>query len=116
VTVRLPTVVCAVLLAVGATVLAQGDGTAAHAQDPATYVLKLGDTVRVEGATVGCQAARRGGDVVIDCRRGGSLPGSYGAFLSDRRVTVARFRTNSTAHVVFSARHGGRARRCPRAS
>jgi hypothetical protein len=116
VTVRLPTLVGVVLLAVGATVLGVSAGTAAHAQDPATYVLKLGDTVRVEGAAVGCQAVRRGGDVVIDCRRGGPLAGSYGAFLGERRITVARFQANTTGRVVFSARHGGRARRCPRTS
>src|SRR5215218_1162329 len=77
-------------------------------------VLKVGDTLRVEGAAMGCQVTRRGGRPVIECRRDGSLAGTYGTFMSDRGLTVARFRSSSTAQTILTARHGGRWRACVR--
>ena len=83
----------------------------APAVDP-QIVLKLGDTIRVEGAAMGCQVTHRGGRPVIECRRDGSLSGTYGTFMSDRKVTVARFRSRRTAQTILTARHGGDWRAC----
>jgi hypothetical protein len=79
---------------------------------PQQLVLKVGDTLRVEGAAVGCQVTRRGGRPTIECRRAGSLAGTYGTFMSDRKVIVARFRSSRTAQTILTARHGGRWRAC----
>jgi hypothetical protein len=77
-------------------------------------VLKVGDTLRVEGAAMGCQVTRRGARTVLECRRDGSLSGTYGTFMSDRTLTVARFRSNRTAQTILTARHGGGWRACVR--
>jgi hypothetical protein len=87
--------------------------------DPAVVpqtVLKIGDTIRVEGAAVGCQVTRRGGRPVLECRRDGSPSGTYGTFMSDRKVTVARFRSSRTAQTILTARHGGDWRACGKTS
>ena len=71
-------------------------------------VLKVGDTLRVEGAPIGCQVTRRAGAAVIECRRDGALAGTYGTFIErPRTVTVARFRSSRTAQAIFTAKHGG---------
>jgi hypothetical protein len=77
-------------------------------------VLRVGDTLRVEGAAMGCQVTERGGRPVIECRRDGSLSGTYGTFFSDRTLTVARFRSSSTAKTILTARHGGGWKACVR--
>ena len=89
----------------------RGEGSA-RGDSATSVVLRVGDTMTVEGAPIGCQVTRRNGRVVIDCRRGGSLAGTYGTLLDERRVRVARFRSSDTARVVFKARHRGKARRC----
>jgi hypothetical protein len=61
---------------------------------------------------MGCRVARQGGHVVVDCRRGGPLAGTYGTMISARRAEVVRYRSNSVAKVVFTATQGGGARRC----
>jgi hypothetical protein len=75
-------------------------------------VLRVGDTMQVEGGSLGCQVTRRSGRIVIECRPAGKLRGRYGTFLSDRTATVARFRSSRTAQVVFTARHGAGWRVC----
>ena len=75
-------------------------------------VLRIGDTIRVEGAAMGCQVTQRGGRPVIECRRDGTLSGTYGTFMSDRTVKVARFRSSRTAQTILTARHGGAWRAC----
>ena len=80
------------------------------------YVLKVGDTMRVEDGSVGCQVTRRAGRTVVECRPSGALKGRYGAFVSNRTVSVARFRTNRTAQVVFTARHKRGWRTCGKSS
>ena len=75
-------------------------------------VLRVGDTLRVEGAAMGCQVTRRDGRPVIECRRDGALSGTYGTFMSDRTLTVARFRSSHTAQTILTARHGGAWRAC----
>jgi hypothetical protein len=104
--------------------LARSDGAAAQLPVPTPpvpvpsppaatqFVLKVGDTLRVDGAAMGCQVTRRGGRPVIECRRDGSLAGTYGTFMSDRKVTVARFRSSHTAQTILTARHGGAWRAC----
>lgn len=81
---------------------------------PPQYVLQVGDTLRVEGAGIGCQVTRRAGRPTIECRRDGRLKGTYATFLSDRKVTVARFRSPTTAQEIVSATHRGRWRACAR--
>jgi hypothetical protein len=81
----------------------------------AEVTVRVGDTIRVEGAAIGCQVVRRANRVVLDCRRGGELKGTYGMLFDERRAIVARFRSPRTAKVVFTARHGGSARACPSA-
>ncbi len=76
------------------------------------YVLRVGDTMQVEGGSLGCQVTRRSGRIFIECRPAGKLRGRYGTFLSDRTATVARFRSSRTAQVVFTARHGAGWRVC----
>lgn len=80
------------------------------------HVLKVGDTMQVEGGTLGCQVTRRAGRVGIECRPAGALRGSYGTFLTSRTATVARFRSSRTAQVVFTARHKGGWRACGKPS
>jgi hypothetical protein len=75
-------------------------------------VMRVGDTMQVEGAPIGCQVDRRDGRPVIDCRRAGKLAGTYTALFDERRVRVARFRSSDTARVVFTAKHRGAAREC----
>jgi hypothetical protein len=79
---------------------------------PQQLVLNVGDTLRIDGSPMGCQVTRRGGRPVIECRRDGSLAGTYGTFISDRTVTVARFRSSRTAQTILTARHGGGWRAC----
>jgi hypothetical protein len=85
-------------------------GTAAAQAPPPA--LRVGDRVDVEGAALACRVVRRGGDITLDCRRGGRQAGTYGTLLSERRATIVRFGKDRTARVAFSARHRGGARRC----
>jgi hypothetical protein len=89
----------------------RGEGSA-RGDAGQTVVMRVGDVMEVDGAPIGCQVARRGGRVVIDCRRAGRLAGTYGTLFDERRVRVTRFRSSDTAKVVFKAKHRGRARRC----
>ena len=113
-------------------VLSRGDGAAAQVPVPVPVptpavpvlgvptptvtqiVLEIGDTIRVEGAAMGCQVTRRGGRPVIECRRDGKLSGTYGTFMSDRTLKIARFHSSHAAQTVFTARHGGGWRACGR--
>jgi hypothetical protein len=109
---RLTTVVGAMLVGALATMAVAPRDGAAGAAGPAPTVLKVGDRVTVEGQPLGCRVARQGGHVVVDCRRGGPLAGTYGTMLTARGARVVRFRGNSVAKVVFTAEHGGGARTC----
>jgi hypothetical protein len=81
---------------------------------PQQLVMRIGDTVRVEDAPIGCQVTRRGGRAVVECRRDGDPARTYGTFVSDRSVRVARFRSSRTAQTILIARHGGGWRACLR--
>jgi hypothetical protein len=101
-------------IVLGAAVLgpALGGEGAARGDSAAAVVLGVGDTMKVDGAPIGCQVTRRSGDIVIDCRRAGRLAGTYGTLFDEHRVRVARFRSSASAKVVFKARHRGEAHRC----
>src|SRR3954453_17143628 len=79
---------------------------------PVQYVLRVGDTMQLEGGSLGCQVTRRAGRATIECRPGGALKGRYGAFLTRRPAPVPRYRSSRTAQVVFTARHRGGYRVC----
>jgi hypothetical protein len=102
----------AAALAGAAATLAVAPRDDAGAADPRPVVLKVGDRVKIDGQPVGCRVARQGGHAIMDCRRGGQLAGTYGTVLSARRALVVRYRSNTVAKVVFTATHGGAARRC----
>ena len=72
--------------------------------------------MQVEGGSLGCQVTRRAGRATIECRPAGALKGRYGTFLTDRSITVARYRSSRTAQVVFTAKHRGGYRVCGRSS
>jgi hypothetical protein len=94
-----------------------GPGGPAGAQVPALdpLTLGLGDRVLVDGAGIGCRVTRLsqyGGRTFLDCRRAGSLTGSYATLLGEREVSVIRFVNKRTAKVVFQARHRGAQLKC----
>jgi hypothetical protein len=84
----------------------------AHGDSATTVVMDVGDVMEVEGAAIGCKVVLKGGRPVVDCRRAGSLAGTYGTLFDERRVRVARFTSSDTAKVVFKAKHRGSAKRC----
>ena len=92
--------------------LALDQGSPARADAQADVVVRMGDTVRVEGGAVGCKVVRQGDGAGLDCRRAGRLAGTYGTLLDERRARVVRFKSSDTAQVVFTAKHRGASRRC----
>jgi hypothetical protein len=110
---RLLAVTAAVLTGATATMaVAPRDGADAAGEAQQPVVLKVGDQVTVQGQPIGCRIARQDGQTVVDCRRAGKLAGSYGTMLSARKATVVRYRSDTVAKVVYTASHGGGARRC----
>jgi hypothetical protein len=77
-----------------------------------TAILGVGDTMEVEGAGIGCQVTQRGGKPAIECRKAGNLAGTYTVVFDAKRARVARFRNATAAKIVYTAKHGGRARAC----
>lgn len=86
------------------------------AQAPQHLLMRVGDTVRVDGADVGCQVTAREGEVTMECRRLTKPAGTYGTFIGDRHALVARYHATSTAQIVFTARHHGSWKACRKAS
>jgi hypothetical protein len=108
---RILATAAAVLAGAAATLaVAPREGAGAASAEP--VVLKVGDRVAVEGQPLGCRVARQDGRTVVDCRRAGALAGTYGTMLSARKAMVVRYRSNTVAKVVYTATHGGGARRC----
>lgn len=107
-------VMCAVVFvaALGAAVAVSSSGRSAGAAEKPQVVVKVGDRIRVDGHPLGCRVGRKDGRVVLDCRRGGPLAGTYGTMLNSRKAMVVRFSSNDVATVVFEASHRGGARRC----
>jgi hypothetical protein len=90
---------------------------AGHRAGPEEILVDLGDVVRVRDGAVGCRVTRRAefpGQTILDCRRAGAGPGTFGAFLGDRKLLVARFGEGRTATVVFSGTHKGELAICRR--
>jgi hypothetical protein len=101
-----------VALVVGAAVSPLTFGTGASAQEPVSpapqqFMLRLGDTMQVQGAPLRCQVTSRTGRPTVECRRTGGLKGTYGMFFDSRKAVVARFHSATSAQTVFQARHHG---------
>ena len=87
----------------------------ASASAGTTTILSLGDRIRLDQVPVGCRVARLAGhgkQLFLDCRRTGSLKGTYGAYFGAAKVLVVRHLDARTAKVVFQARHEKKAERC----
>ena len=80
-----------------------------------SFVVSLGDRIRVDGAPIGCRITRLAGHgerPYVECRRQGNPTGSYGVYFSGRDVLVARFRSSKEARVVFKRSHSTSVERC----
>ena len=67
-------------------------------------VLRVGDTVRIEGTNVGCAVAKRQGATMVECLPASRKVGSYATLAGDERVLVVRFTSATVARTVFTAR------------
>lgn len=80
---------------------------------PQQVTVRVGDSVVVDGAPIGCEIARRGAAVVIECgRTGQEVAGTYMTIVGRRTVKVARLRSAATAKIILTATHGGGWRAC----
>jgi len=92
-----------------------GTATGETGMSARTLVARPGDEVHVQGAPLACRVVRvreLGGRIALDCRRGGTLAGTYGTLLTAREAAVVAFADAHTAKVVSIATHGGEVRRC----
>jgi hypothetical protein len=98
--------------------LGQNDGaSAAGAGKTSAIAVRVGDRIRVVDSPVGCRVVRMrqlGGRIVIDCRKGGRLTGTYGTLLTAHEAGLVRFETAHTARLLVVGTHGGRVRNCER--
>jgi hypothetical protein len=75
---------------------------------PQQVTLRVGDSMVVDGAPIGCAVKRRAGRVGIECgRTGRDIAGSYMTIVARRTVKVARLRSAGVAKVILTATHGG---------
>lgn len=79
---------------------------------PHQVTLRVGDSMLVEEAGVGCEVKLRGERAVVECRRSGDVRGTYMSVMSKRGAKLARFRSPEEAKVIVTARHGGSWRAC----
>jgi hypothetical protein len=80
-----------------------------------SFVVQLGDRIRVVDAPIACRVARVrefGRRVALDCRRSGPLRGTVGTLLTGREAALVRFGDAHVARVVSIAEHDGELRRC----
>jgi hypothetical protein len=102
--------------AVVTSVAASGWFASAAAQPSRTVLeARIGDTIRVVDAPMGCRVFRMrqlGGRVTMDCRRAGALRGTYGTLFTAREAVVVRFESKRVAKRVAVAVHGSAERRC----
>lgn len=88
----------------------------AAARTPATMLeARVGDSIRVVGAPIGCQVVRvrdLGGRITLDCRRAGALAGTYGTLMTADEAAVMRFESSRRAKLVLVAPHKGGIRQC----
>jgi len=104
-----------VSIGVACSVLRPPDGRAAARPASDEILVDLGDVVRVQGGDVGCRVTKRAefqGRKVLDCRRAGALPGTFGALLGAQKLLVVRFESRRVARVVFRGSHEGASTRC----
>lgn len=83
-------------------------GPAATLRTDTVLSAKPGDRIRVVGAPIGCRVVRMsqlGGRIVVDCRRAGTLEGTYGTFLTGREAVLVRFESGRTAKRVAVGIH-----------
>jgi hypothetical protein len=105
------------VMAVGLAALRPGDIRSAGPRPDAEILIDLGDVVRVKGGSIGCRVTRRAGfpgQKILDCRRAGPLPGTFGALLGHRKLLVVRFKEGGVANVVFTGTHQGESAICQR--
>jgi hypothetical protein len=100
------------LVGVTATALSQQptpvDPGAALPGVPQQVTLRVGDSMVVDGVSIGCAVKRRAGRVGIECgRTGRDIAGSYMTIVARRTVKVARLRSAGVAKVILTATHGG---------
>jgi hypothetical protein len=98
-----------ILLAVAAI----GAGTtygfqATAAAPPPQLTVDVGDVIAVAGGSIGCKVVLRATVKTLDCRRAGSLPGTFGTMLNAKGLIVERFDTPRRATVILTATHGRR--------
>lgn len=79
---------------------------------PHLVTLRVGDTMLVEDADVGCQVSLRNERVVVECRRAGEVGGTYMTLISKYGAKLARFRSADAAKVIVGARHGAGWKAC----
>lgn len=80
-----------------------------------SFVVQLGDRVRVVDAPIACRVVRvreLGRRVALDCRRSGPLRGTVGTLLTGHEAALVRFAGARAARVVSIAEHDGELRRC----
>jgi hypothetical protein len=113
---RLIAVAATAALAACGTWLVLGEGTSAAGTAGArTVVVRVGDHIRVADAPLGCRIVKTRqlhGRVVVDCRRGGSLHGTYGTLLTAHEAALIRFESRHTARLAYVAVHHGLVRKC----
>jgi hypothetical protein len=108
------------VVAVGLAAWWPGDTRSAAASPPsgsAVMLIDEGDVVRLKGGAVGCRVTRRAdfpGQKLLDCRRAGALPGTFGVFMGLRKLLVVRFEERDVARVVFTGTHQGESTICRR--
>jgi hypothetical protein len=95
-------------VAVGVVVGALGIGAGVTHAGRAPIVVGVGDTIQVRGQPVGCMVRRFQSRTVVDCRRAGTLAGTYGTLIDGAKVVVVRFESAREGKAVFTAEHGKR--------
>jgi hypothetical protein len=80
----------------------ESSGVAGASRGP--LVLRVGDTVRIEGTKVGCAVATRQGETMVECLPTTRKVGSYATLAGDERVLVVRFTGAAVARTIFHAR------------
>jgi hypothetical protein len=111
------TAVALALVGISASALSQQpvrvDPGAALPGVPQQVTLRVGDSMVVDGAPIGCAVKRRAGRIGIECgRTGNDIAGTYMAIVSRRTVKVARLRSAGVAKLILTATHGGGWRVC----
>jgi hypothetical protein len=104
-----------VAMALGAWLVVDGGANAASGAPGRSVAVRVGDSIRVVGAPIGCRVARvtqLEGRIALDCRRIGAPAGTYGTLLTPRKAALVRFETMRTARMLVVASHGGGVRAC----